>query len=97
MMVTGWGSGSVAPPPPREGEAPYSAPQAKKILGPKRRFTDILSDFEWLSCAREAPDHGRLTPYRTRRPPYLAPLVLYLNLSLQGCYQMLNRCELGYF
>ena len=28
-----------------QGEAPYSAPQAKKILGPKRRFTAILSDF----------------------------------------------------
>ena len=27
------------------GEAPFGAPQAKKILGPKRRFTAILSDF----------------------------------------------------
>ena len=27
------------------GETPFSAPHAKKILGPKRRFTAILSDF----------------------------------------------------
>ena len=32
-----------------------------------------------------------------RRPPYLAPLVLYLNPTLQGCYQVLKRCELGFF
>ena len=29
------------------------------------------------------------------RPPYLAPLVLYLNPMLQGCYQVLKRCEIG--
>ena len=50
---------------------------------------------EWLSCARQAldhaPDHSRLTPYLTRRPPYLAPLVLYLNPILQGCYQVWNQ------
>ena len=31
------------------GEAPYSAPQAKKILGHKHRFTEKMSDFEWES------------------------------------------------
>ena len=30
-----------------KGEAPFSAPQAKKILGPKCRFTEFWVVFEW--------------------------------------------------
>ena len=33
----------------------------------------------------------------TRTPPYLAPLVLYLKPTLQGCYQVLKRCEYDLF
>ena len=31
------------------GEAPFSAPQAKKILGPKCHFTEFCVVFEWVS------------------------------------------------
>ena len=79
------------------GEAPTSAPQAKKILACKAVFLEFCVIFEWLSCAREAPDHSRLTPYRTRRPTYLGPLMLYLNPTLQGCYQVLKRCGIRHF
>ena len=34
---------------------------------------------------------------RVRVPdPYLASLVLYLDPTLQGCYQVLKSCDLGY-
>ena len=44
------------------GKAPISAPQAKKILGPKRRFTAKLSDFEWGTHDRQVQYRGVLTP-----------------------------------
>ena len=47
-----------------------------------------------MSCARQVHDHIRSTPYLARRPPYLAPLVLYLNPTLQGCYQVLIRGQM---
>ena len=51
-----------------------------------------------MSYARQVPDHGRLTPYlRPHRPPYRAPLVLYLNSTLQGCYQVLERRARRYY
>ena len=31
------------------GEAPFSAPQARKILGPKCHFTEFRVFFEWVS------------------------------------------------
>ena len=79
------------------GEAPFGAPQARKFLAQNAVFLEILVTFEWVSCARQVHDHIRSTPYLARRPLYLAPLVLYLNPTLQGCYQVLKRCELGYF
>ena len=45
-----------------EGEALLSAPQAKKILGPKRRLTAKLSDFEVGTHDRHVQYRGVLTP-----------------------------------
>ena len=60
-----------------EGEAPFSAPQAKKTLGPKAVFLDFLSGFEHLGgCSSSLvlstvdSDH-----------------IWYLHQTFQGCYQ----------
>ena len=49
------------------GEAPLSAPQAKKILGPKCRFTDFYVVFEWVSRAKpHTRFRGRASAQRIR-------------------------------
>ena len=71
--------------------AAWPAPLATLLTGQERRTPS--------PCSRRVrtPDHSRLTPYLTRTPLYLAPMVLYLNPTLQGCYQVLKSCVLGYF
>ena len=45
------------------GEASFSAPQAKKILRPERRYTAKSSDFEWGNPYRQVRFRRKSTPY----------------------------------
>ena len=87
MMVTARVGDSGWP----RGEASFSAPQAKKILGPERRFSENMSDFEWKSPAPTMPiSRGKLTAY-------LAPPTEDLSLPAPGGYWVLNNVEECYF
>ena len=87
MMVTARVGDSGWP----RGEASFSAPQAKKILGPERRFSENMSDFEWKSPAPTMPiSRGKLTAY-------LAPPTEDLSLPVPGVYWVLINVEECYF
>ena len=71
------------------GEALFSAPQAKKILGPKAVLLQFSVIFEGLSDDRQVPNRGGLTTV-------LGTPDVVTCLALNICYQVLIICVMSY-
>ena len=67
------------------GEAPFSAPQAKKNLGPKCHFTEFCVVFEWVSHGSSSRILWEMDPrFGGHRYP-----------TLQYVYRVVTRCWKG--
>ena len=71
------------------GEALFSAPQAKKNLGPKAVLLQFSVIFACLSDDRQVPNRGQLTT--VLGTPDVVPC-----LALNICYQVLIICVISY-